>query len=301
MELDLSILVWVWTFLFGLACGSFLNVVVMRLPIQGVSIVAPRSHCTSCGVTIRWYDNLPVLSYFLLGGQCRWCGTTFSFRYALVEVATGCAFAASFCLALWQGGSDPGFAVEMEGWVQAVVGSVLFSALLVQSLVDLDRRVIPDEITLPGIAIGVILSVIFPVALHRVGVEPYPPFPVFGPAWADAGFHALLGAAVGGGVVFSLGAVFRFLLGKEAMGFGDVKLLAMLGALVGWEGVLLVLVLASVAGSVGGGIYYIVRRDRYIPFGPFLAMGGLAVFWAKPQILEFFLEIYPGWLAKILG
>jgi leader peptidase (prepilin peptidase)/N-methyltransferase len=291
---ELSLVIWIWTFLAGLAFGSFLNVVIFRLPLKGVSIVRPRSHCMLCGTTIRWTDNLPVLSWLWLRGRCRSCGIPISVRYPLVELATGLAFAFSFYHALWiWRGSSGGFTLALDAWVQALTGCLLFFCLAAVSFIDLDRRIIPDEFTLPGIAVGILLSLAFPGAFGG------PLTPLDSPH-LDSALNAILGAAAGGGVVWAVGAVFRALLGKEAMGFGDVKLLAMIGAFVSWDGALWTLVLASIIGSVCGSIYYALRRDRYIPFGPFLAAGGLAVFWFKPGITHFFLETYPRWLSGIV-
>ncbi len=288
MNPDLSIIVMVWVFLTGLACGSFLNVVILRLPLKGVSIVRPRSHCTVCGGAIKWFDNLPVASFIMLGGRCRHCGTAISFRYPIMELLTAAAFAFAFLRELWIPESAS-LALDTESWARAATGCALFFSLSAVSMIDLDRRVIPDEFTLPLIPAGIILAAAFPAAFPG-------PIELSGSARIDAAFNSAAGAATGAAVVFGLGWVFRAILRKEAMGFGDVKLLAMIGAFTALDGAFMTLVIASIAGSIAGSIYYAVKRDRYIPFGPFLAIGGMSAFWFRQEISTFFFQTYPGWL-----
>lgn len=249
-------------FLLGLMVGSFLNVCIWRLP-EGEQVIRGRSHCRNCRHPIPWYDNLPLVSFLFLRGRCRFCRVPISFLYPVVEGLTGLLF-----LGLWL----------KFGWgAELAVYAVLGAGLIVVSVVDLRHMIIPDEITQPGLGIGVLLSSLFP-ALHGVNGR-----------WE--GFLAsLLGALVGGGFVYAIGwvgkQVFRRKLKaigeEEAMGFGDVKLMAFIGSWIGWQKVLLVnLFLAPLLGSVVG----LVARFRYgkdlIPYGPFLALGTLIViFWA---------------------
>lgn len=288
----MSLVVLAWVFLTGLVFGSFLNVVVLRMPLKGMSIVRPGSHCTSCGGRIRWFDNLPLLSFLVLRGRCRHCGCAISIRYPLVEAATAGGFLFAFALELWNGGGA-GLRLDADSWARALTGSALFFCLLAVSLVDIDRRVIPDQITLPAVPVGVALAAVFPAAFPG-------PICLGGAGWIDGAFNSLAGASAGAAVVYGLGRVFKAILNKEAMGFGDVKLLGMVGAFTALDGAFMSLVLASIAGSAAGTVYYIVKRDRYIPFGPFLAIGGMSAFWFKPEISHFLFKTYPAWLAGLL-
>ncbi len=245
-------------FVFGLMVGSFLNVCIWRLP-AGEQVFKGRSHCRGCGQVIPWYDNIPLVSFLLLKARCRFCQVSISPIYPVVELITALLF-----LSVWHR-----FGVTAMGAIYAALGA----GLIVVSVVDLREMIIPDEITQPGLGIGVLLSFLFP-ALHGVNGR-----------WE--GFLAsLLGALVGGGFVYAIGwvgkQVFRRKLKaigeEEAMGFGDVKLMAFVGSLIGWKETLLVnLFLAPFLGSIIG----LVARYRYgkdlIPYGPFLALGTLAV------------------------
>lgn len=251
-----------FAFLFGTLVGSFLNVVIYRLP-AGLSIVSPRSRCGSCGTPIAAWNNIPILSWLLLRGRCATCEASISPRYPLVELLTGvlwAAVAARYGLT-WAG----------------LVGVVLSSALVAITFIDIDIWEIPDEISLPGIVIGAIVR---PLA--------------FGSEWYDG----LAGAALGGGVLWSVRAAFMRLRGVEGMGLGDVKLTAMLGAFLGLQSILPVILVASTTGALIGVLILAIRKGppaappapvspvaddddwvpppNAVPFGPFLALGGLA-------------------------
>ena len=299
-----------WAGLLGLVVGSFLNVCIFRLPRNCMSIVRPRSRCPKCLKFIAWYDNLPVASWLVLGGKCRHCRHPISPRYVLIELLTGALFAYAAWAALYSPPRPLGPAAVLflvEAW--------LIGALLVCAFIDLDFRILPDEITIPGIPIGLALSFAFPFLpffqgdlpdvlrlLHGMGkllVGPNGLGRAAGallewqgrhPHWAALGASAL-GAVLGFAVIWLVGVLGKILFRKRiaregetvAMGFGDVKFMAMLGAALGWKGVLLTLVLGCFAGAVFGIVKLIVlRRMGYAPFGPFLSLGALAMLlWAR--------------------
>lgn len=244
--------------LLGLCFGSFLNVVIYRLPL-GLSLVRPRSRCGACGNQIRWYHNVPVLGWIGLRGKCADCGAKIAVRYPLVE-AIG---AALFTLALL------GFATPIESLAAAWV----CLSLLVVFFVDLDHRIIPDEISLGGTAFGLIL------AHWTIGLVP-----------------ALIAAAVGAGGLFLVGWGYERARGRQGMGLGDVKLAAMLGAFLGLEGLLLTVLLASFLGAVTGMGLMAARKGSgltALPFGSFLAPAAvLALVWG-PGIWSWYLGFFP--------
>jgi leader peptidase (prepilin peptidase) / N-methyltransferase len=239
----------------GALIGSFLNVCIYRLPL-GKSIVWPGSHCPSCGKAIEFYDNIPVLSYLWLIGRCRACRERISIRYPFVEAVNG----AGYLAILWTFGPT---------WT-TVLYALLFSALLVVAGTDLTHKIIPNVVTLPGIVLGLLgAATVLPVGL----------------------LNALLGVAVGGGILWALAWASPYLFGKEGMGGGDIKLLAMIGAFLGWKPALLTIMIGSLTGSIIGISLIALRlmkRDEYIPFGPFLVLGALlSMFFAQP-ILDWY-------------
>jgi len=243
-------------FIFGLVIGSFLNVCIHRLPASQ-SIVHPRSRCPQCGHLIRVYDNIPVLSYLLLRGRCRDCGARISLRYPVVELLSG-AFAA---MALARFGL---------GW-QALLMYALIAAFLVITFIDLDHRIIPDVITLPGIPIGLAAS--------------------FGPGMISP-LEALLGILAGGGSLFLVAWGYQLVTQREGMGGGDIKLLAMIGAFIGWKGVLFTIFIASLTGTLAGMALIFRRRGDMklaVPFGPFLAVGAIAYLFMGPELISWYL------------
>ena len=228
--------------LFGSIIGSFLNVCIYRLP-RHESIVWPSSRCPACGKQIAPYDNIPILSFLWLRGRCRACRAPISLRYPLVEAANGFGYAAI----VWRFGLD---------W-PSLAYAALFSALLVVTFIDLDHQISPDRITLPGIPLGILCA----AAVLPIGIV-----------------DSLLGVLLGGGLLWFMAWLSPYLFGKEGMGGGDIKLLAMVGAFLGWEPVLLtVLVGASVGALTGLSLIALkrLRRDQYLPFGPFLALGAV--------------------------
>jgi leader peptidase (prepilin peptidase)/N-methyltransferase len=252
----------VTAFLLGLAAGSFANVCIHRLP-RGRSIVSPPSRCPSCGALIRPWDNVPVLSWLWLRGRCRACRAPISFRYPAVETANGL---------LWLG------LASLRGpSLQTLVSMVLVSALLVLSLVDLEHQLLPNAITLPGIVLGLAASLL--------------PGSAVGPISAAA-------AAGGGWLAFAAVArAYERTRGMEGLGQGDWKMAAMLGAFLGWQKMLLTVLLASVGGTVVGLALIALRgRDmRYaLPFGTFLGVAGILVVFLGDPILDWYRGLYDG-------
>ncbi|MGH7313112.1 MAG: prepilin peptidase [Candidatus Rokuibacteriota bacterium] len=226
----------------GAVVGSFLNVVILRLP-KGQSLVRPASHCGSCGKPIRWFDNIPVLSFLWLRARCRQCGARISWRYPVVEATTALLFA---------------LAAGHLGWGLELIGAwLLLAVLVVIAAIDLEHQVIPDSISLPVIAAGLALSFVTPSR-----------------SWIDS----LLGIAVGGGIPFAI-----IVLSRGGMGGGDMRLGALIGAFLGWQLAVLSLFMAVLLGGVAATALLIAgrkgRKDR-IPFGPFLAWSGaMSLFW----------------------
>lgn len=262
-------------FVFGACVGSFLNVVIYRMP-AGKSVVTPRSQCR-CGAFIAWYDNIPIFSWFILRGKCRHCGAAFSIRYSLIELGTALVF-----LGLWHRG----------GWPEGIVWIVFASMMIPAAFIDLDTMEIPDTFSIGGFIVGVLLSVLVP-SLHGVDLS--------GIAFIDATRGAtasLLGAFVGSGLVLWVALVAEVILRKEAMGFGDVKLMGAIGAFCGWQGA----IFAFFGGAVIGCFLLLIcwpwiRRQEpgegtRIPFGPALAAGAVVyLLGAEPWVTAYFANI----------
>jgi leader peptidase (prepilin peptidase)/N-methyltransferase len=228
--------------LFGLIVGSFLNVVIYRLP-RGQSLVTPPSTCPGCGTRIRPIDNVPVLSWLMLGGKCHQCRAPISIQYPLVELVTG----ALFLLVASMTPAGPLLAARL---LLVVILIVLFG-------IDLHHQILPNAITLPGIVIGFLFSLVGP------------------PGWANS----VLGIALGGGILYGIAAAYYLVRREEGLGMGDVKMLAMIGAFLGWKAVLVTLILSSFAGAlVGVGIIAFTKGTMRLalPFGTFLSLGALA-------------------------
>lgn len=240
----------------GAVIGSFLNVVIFRLPKQ-VSLAFPGSHCPACQTAIRWFDNIPVISFVWLRGRCRACQSPISLRYPAIEAVT----ASLYVLAAWQFGWQPALA---WAWL-------LIALLIVVTAIDLEYQLIPDRITLPGIAVGFVAS----VATSRT-------------SWLES----LVGALVGGGVFFLV-----IVLSRGGMGGGDMKLGAMIGAFLGWKLTALTIMLAVISGGLVGVALLITglrqRRDP-VPFGPFLAASALvSLFWGDHIIRWYWRSFTP--------
>ncbi len=247
-----------YALLMGLCVGSFLNVVIYRLPL-GQSLVSPRSRCTKCGYELRWYDNVPVLSWAWLGGRCRQCRAPISAQYPIVEIITGLLF----LLVVWL----------------TPVGPLLFSRLILMAIlvalfgIDLEHQILPNSITLPGIAVGLMFSVIAP------------------PGWKDA----LMGAVLGAAVLYGIAAAYYAVRREEGLGMGDVKMLAMIGAFLGWKAVLVTLVLSSFSGAAIGLALIAAHRGGMklaLPFGTFLAVGALAAMLVGEPLIAWYAGFY---------
>ena len=242
----------------GLAAGSFLNVCIHRLP-RGRSVVRPASACIACGRRLRWYENVPVVAWLALRGRCRICGARIPAAYPLVELAAPALFLLQYGLLGWQ----PLLAARL----------LLCAALIVLFVTDLRQRVLPDAVTLPGIGAGLAAAVF---------IEP---------GWWDA----LLGAAAGGGLLLAVAGTYFLLRGEEGLGMGDVKMLAMIGAFLGWQLAFVALLLATVAGSaVGGGMLALGLADRRypLPFGSFLAAGAVAATVAGEPLIAWYVSLF---------
>jgi leader peptidase (prepilin peptidase)/N-methyltransferase len=248
----------IYFFVLGAAVGSFLNVCIYRLP-RSLSIVRPRSMCPGCESKIAFYDNIPILSYLVLLGKCRYCNTRISLRYPLVEGVTGL-----FALAVFNR-----YGITFEGML-------LFAfvcALVTVTFIDLDHRIIPNVITFPGIAIGFAASFVVDFVTFK---------------------DALMGIFVGGGTLFLVASGYYLLTKKEGMGGGDVKLLAMIGAFLGWKGAVFTIFVGSALGTViGAGVAIKSREGRKaaVPFGPFLSIGALLYLFYGPPIIRWYLGL----------
>jgi leader peptidase (prepilin peptidase)/N-methyltransferase len=241
--------------LLGLMIGSFLNVCIYRLPRQ-LSPVRPRSSCTSCGYMLTWYDNIPIASYLALRGRCRGCGAPISIMYPVIEAVTGLMFLGAYLL---------------YGPSALLLARLLFGcAMIVLFVIDLQHKILPNVITLPGIVVGLLLS------------------EVAGPGW----LASLIGIAAGGGVLWGIAEVYYRVQHQEGLGMGDVKMLAMIGAFLGWKLMLLALVLASFSGTIVGVAVIVAKKEslKYaLPFGTFLAAGAIIAAAAGERILIWYL------------
>ena len=269
-ELIINIIV----FIFGATVGSFLNVCIYRMPL-GESVVWPGSHCPNCKKRISAYDNIPFLSYILLKGRCRLCNQHISFIYFLVELITALIFVLLF---------------NRFGLTYEFFFFTLFTcSLIIASFIDIKHRIIPDEISVGGLIIGFTLS-----AIRGVNLEPSFRYD------SAFAFDSFLGIIIGGGVIYLTGTLFDLVYFKllkrppiqgetESMGGGDVKLLAMIGAFLGWKSAILTFLIAPFLGLVFGFANLITKKDHTIPYGPFLAVAALlSLFWSE-RIISLFI------------
>lgn len=272
----------------GCCLGSFLNVVAYRMP-RGLSWVRGRSACPMCGEPIGARDNVPLLSFLWLLGACRHCSHPIPWRYPAVEALMGALTAA----VAWQRlATHP---TAPEAWLVSSLAVTFLGLLLVVTLVDIERRLIPDAITMPGLGLGLVARGLVPALAGA------PLFRPLGFPEGDAVIDGLLGAAAAAGFLWLVGAVGARLAGREAMGFGDVKLVAMLGAWLGLVGAGLALMVAVVSGAAVGLVILLVRRSRYVPFGPFLALGGASLMLAGDAVRHLAFVAWPALLARVLG
>ena len=248
-------------FIFGLLIGSFLNVCIYRLP-RNESLAFPASHCPICNAAIPPWLNIPVVSYLLLRGRCRSCATSISAIYPLVELLTALL---GLALYLRFGLSLPFFIL-----------TVLSASLVVVAFIDLEHQIIPDEISLSGIVIGFACSFFIP----RIG-------------W----LNSLLGILAGGGSLYLVAWGYERFTGKEGMGGGDIKLLAMLGAFLGWKAIPFIIFVSSLTGSVIGVTIMLIKKQDgklAIPFGPFLVIGAFVYIFFGPQLVAWYFNLFPG-------
>ncbi|HEY8195358.1 MAG TPA: prepilin peptidase [Gemmatimonadales bacterium] len=244
--------------LFGAAIGSFLNVCILRWGAEPKeSIVRPSSHCPRCGRGLAWYENIPVVSWLLLRARCRGCGQPISMMYPLIELATACIWA----YMAWRHGVT----------IEALRGAVFGTILLGIAMTDARQYIIPDEFSWGGLVIGLLFSLAG--GLPGLGT-------------------ALIGAAVGFGLLWLVGTVGTWVFKEDAMGGGDIKMMAMVGAFVGWQGVLLTIFLGALAGSLVFVPLLLMGRKKLVPFGIFLAIGAAIAYEAGPAII--------GWYAQYL-
>ena len=245
----------------GLLIGSFLNVCIVRWPVLE-SVVSPRSRCPQCGNLIAWYDNVPVLSWLMLRAKCRHCKLPIPWRYPLIELATGGIWVASAC---WYGYS-------LESLRAALFGTLLLGI----AVTDAREYIIPDEFSIGGTAIGIL----FAFASLGIGVAAHP----HALGWRES----LVGAAVGFGLLWLVAWLGSKAFGRDAMGGGDIKMMAMIGAFLGWQGVLLTLFLGAVFGTIIFLPLKLMGRDKLVPFGIFLAIGAALGWVVGPSLIEWY-------------
>lgn len=250
-------------FILGLIFGSFANVCIYRLP-KGKSIISPGSFCPNCNKSIKWYDNIPLISYIILKGKCRYCKKPIPIRYFIVELLTGISF----------------FLIYKKFGLSFSTPIYIFLTLclIIISFIDIDTFLIPDVIVIPGIFIGLLFSFFFPQIHDMDRIESL--------------IYSFVGVIVGGGILILLGFVGKLLFKKDAMGGGDIKLLGMIGAFCGWKSVFLSLFFASLFGTLISLILVILKKkniEDYVPFGPYLALGAVISIFLKGNIFLGFL------------
>ncbi len=243
--------------IFGLCVGSFLNVCIYRIPDESKSINRPsRSICLSCCYSLKFYDNIPILSYIQLKGRCRQCQAPISWRYPLVEMLTGLGALSIFL--------KSGLTFE------TLIYFIFIACLIVITFIDLDHRIIPDVITLPGIPVFLVMA-------PDVTLK-----------------DSLIGLLIGGGSLWAVAFIYKLVTGKDGMGGGDIKLLAMMGVLIGWQGVLFTIFLSSATGAITGLLVILVQKGNLklaVPFGPFLAIGAIVYIFVGPQVIYWYFNL----------
>jgi len=278
-EMAINILI----FIFGLCIGSFMNVCIYRIPLSK-SIVTPRSMCPGCNRLIGAYDNIPVISYILLKGKCRNCGIPISLRYPLVEIISGMIALAVFMKfntkaamqAYTNASGFTAFDVFMKfGLLEAIVYFIFISALIVITFIDIDHGIIPDVISLPGIPIGFILaSFLLPSMNYKA---------------------SLAGIIAGGGSLLAVAWIYNLIKKKDGMGVGDIKLLAMIGAFIGWKGILFTIFVASATGTLVGFAVMLKTRkgmgQQAVPFGPFLSIGTILYIFFGTELISWYIRL----------
>ncbi|RLB30986.1 MAG: prepilin peptidase [Deltaproteobacteria bacterium] len=245
-----------FVFSLGAIIGSFLNVCIVRLP-KRESLIRPSSHCPHCNEPIRFYDNIPIISYIHLAGKCRHCNKRISLRYPIVEGLTGLMTVALF--------------MRYGPSVQFLLLLLFSAALLIITFIDLDHQIIPDVVSIPGIPCGVAASLLIPTI-----------------SWLDS----LLGILVGGGLLLLIAVGYKWITGREGMGGGDIKLLAMMGAWLGWKAIPFILLASSLIGIlIGGGSGLVLKKGlkTKIPFGPFLSISSIIYIFFGPELIKWYI------------
>lgn len=248
-------------FIYGICIGSFLNVCIYRIP-ESISLIRPPSTCPRCMARVRSYDNIPILSYLMLGGKCRFCRIPISARYPLTELFTGIMWVMTWYY----------FGISLTFFINIV----FISSMIVVTLIDIDHGIIPDVISLPGIPLCFIASIL----ISNAPIQ-------------EAALTSAIGILVGGGSLFSIAMIYKLLTGTDGMGMGDVKLLAMIGALIGLKGVFFTIFISSAVGTIIGILLMIVTRNNMklsIPFGPFLAFGAVLYLFIGDQLIDWYLN-----------
>jgi len=246
----------IFAFIFGACIGSFLNVCIYRIP-EGKSIVHPPSACPQCGYRIRFYDNIPIVSYILLRGRCRRCKVHIPVRYPLVELVTGIAALAVF--------------LKYGPTLAAGIYFLFIAVLLVITFIDIDHQIIPDILSVTGIPLFFLLGFLVPFI-----------------TWKDA----LIGILAGGGLLYAVAFGYQLLTGRDGMGGGDIKLLAMIGAMIGWQGILFTVFVSSLSGTIVGLLLALPSgrsMKSRLPFGPFLAAGAIAYLFCGPALIRWYI------------
>lgn len=255
--------IYLFPFVFGAVVGSFLNVCICRLPLNE-SVVFPPSHCPRCDYRIRWYDNVPIVSYLILRGKCRSCGERISPQYPLVEALNG--FSTLFLF------------LKFGASLTFLALFIFCSALVVITFIDLEHQIIPDVISLPGIPLGFAASFFIEDLYNGMTV-----------GW----LNSLVGILAGGGSLLLVAYGYEFLAKKEGMGGGDIKLLAMMGAFLGWRAIPFIIFASSLIGSLIGIAVMVAKKEDSklaLPFGPFLAVGAVLYIFYGRQIIQWYLH-----------
>ncbi len=274
---------YIFAFVIGACIGSFLNVVIYRVPHE-LSIVMPNSACPNCKVAIKPYDNIPILSWLILGGKCRNCSEPILFRYPVVEALTGLIFLIVFM----QIGLTPYLPVALA----------FVSAMIALIFIDAEHMILPNVITYPMFVVALTVRVFFPIMFSDNYFSDTTTYPIDllagNPPWILSLSGALFGALIGGGSLWLIGAIWKALRGVDAMGLGDVKLLLGIGALLGWKLTILTIFLGAFTGAIAGVILISTQKDKdmqtQIPFGIFLGLGSMVALLFGDQMIAWYLD-----------
>ena len=275
------VIIYIISGVFGAIIGSFLNVVIHRVPREE-SIVFPNSRCPSCGATIAFYDNIPILSYVVLAGKCRGCSSRISPRYPAVELLTAILFVA----VTWHDGVSVALPFDL----------IFTTSIVALVFIDAEHMILPNAITYPGIVFAVIARIIIPLLTGTPHFDDVPSL-MHGsleglPIWVVSLVGALVGALIGGGSLWLMGWTWEKLRGIEAMGLGDVKMMFMVGGYLGWRLTILTIFVGVLSGSLIGIVLMARQRQRdmqmLLPFGVFLGLGAIAAFFFGAQIAEWY-------------